>query len=408
MLLIHTKIAGLKIIFLFFFPLTSIITPQIDQYKTFTLSSKKLNILHELFVKSELQKDRSFKKFISEAQEYLNIKPASVMEKSQTPPGGNKHDYMSMAPYWWPDPSKPDGLPYIRKDGERNPEIRKFTDHAAQGRMIGAVETLSLAFAITNDSKYSKKAAQLLRVWFLDNETKMNPNLNFAQYIPGINTGRGIGIIETSSYYKIVDAIGILETSDVWSQEDDQEIRKWFDEYLDWLTTGKYGKDEANEKNNHGTWYDVQVVSISLFLGKHDLAKRVLNEVKDKRIQSQITSDGKQPLELARTKSWGYSIFNLNAFFHLALLGDNIGIDLWNYQSGEGASIRKALDYLLPFAVHLEKWKYKQIEKIDLNSLHSLLLIAKNKYDQKVYSKWIEKISGDYTEDRIENLLYDK
>ncbi len=334
------------------------------------------------------------------------MKPVSVLDKSVTPPSGDKHDYMSMGPYWWPNPDTKDGLPYIRKDGERNPEIYKITDHAYEGKMTNAAHTLSLAYFITKDSKYSIKASQLLRVWFIDDSTKMNPNLNFAQGIPGICTGRGIGIIELSSIYNIIDAVGILETSNDWSPKDHEQTHEWFENYLDWLTTSKYGNDESDWKNNHGSWYDVQVASISLFLGKNDLAKQIVNRAKTKRIGLQIQSDGKQPLELERTKSWSYSVFNLNALFHLAFLGDQARLDLWHYESTNGGSIRKALDYILPFALEMDKWKYKQIQKIDINSIYPLLLLAEIKFDKKIYSSWIKKIFDGDEKKQLTNLLY--
>jgi hypothetical protein len=313
---------------------------------------------------------------------------------------------MSMGPYWWPNPDTKDGLPYIRKDGERNPEIYKITDHVYEGKMTNAVYSLSLAHYITNDPKYSNKAVQLIRVWFLDDSTKMNPNLNYAQGIPGICTGRGIGIIELSSIYNIIDAVKILETSNEWSGKDDEKIRNWLEKYLNWLTISQYGNDEFNWKNNHGSWYDLQTASIALFLGKVELAKEIIERVKTKRIDLQIKPDGKQPLELERTKSWGYSVFNLNALFHLAYLGDNVGVDLWNYETPDGGSIRKALDYILPFTLNMDEWKYEQIQKIDIDSIYPLLILAEKKFNKNIYSDWKKKIFNGKNKGQIFNLLY--
>lgn len=374
--------------------------------KTFSINPNRLAALHKMYLKNKLGDNEAFKNLISRADNYLDMKPVSVMDKSQTPPGGDKHDYMSMAPYWWPNPNTADGLPYIRKDGERNPEIYEISDHSSEGKMTAAVESLSLAYYITKGIKYSKKAVQLLCVWFLDKDTRMNPNLKYAQAIRGICTGRGIGIIETASMYKIVDAIGMLETSKEWTKRDDMEIRKWFDEYLNWLRTNRYGKDESNKKNNHGTWYDVQVVSISLFLGKDDLARKVLNEANTKRIALQIEADGKQPLELERTKSWSYSVFNLTALLHLAYLGDNVRTNLWDYKNPKGGSIRKALSYVLPYSLNMAEWKNKQIQKIDVNSLYPLLLLAEKKYDRKIYSGWTKKIFNKKADSQPANLSY--
>lgn len=338
-----------------------------------------------------LLKDRHAK-ITKSANALLNMRPLSVVDKSFVPPSGDKHDFVSMGPYWWPDPSKKDGLPYIRRDGERNPEYRSITDESYLNKTISAVESLAVAYYLTKDSNYSAKAADLLRVWFINNDTKMNPNMNHAQYIPGINTGRGIGLIETRYLYKITDAVVLLRSSNEWSKNNDQEIVKWFGNYFTWITSHKYGVDESNEENNHGTWYDVQKTAIAIFLGKKELAAKTLEEVKLKRIAAQIETDGKQPLELARTRSWNYSIMNLSAFMHLAVVGERVGIDLWNYKTPSGGSIRKALDYLLPYALDNKRWEYKQISKWENDSLIPLLQLARKKYDNKIYGDWIKKI----------------
>jgi hypothetical protein len=250
------------------------------------------------------------------------------------------------------------------------------------------------------------KARELLNVWFIDEQTKMNPNMNYAQYIPGINTGRGIGIIETHDMYKVLDAIVLLRTSKEWSKKDDGAMSRWFEDYYHWLTTHEYGLDESKEKNNHGSWYDVQVSSLALFLEKKNIARKILEEAKTKRIDIQIEQDGKQPLELARTKSWRYSNYNLMALMHLALLGDHVGVNLWYYQSVNGGSILKALKFLLPFVKDPLKWQYTQIEKMQNDDIFLNLHIATLKYGSKEYSKWTANVSGqDYSVDFLHALI---
>jgi hypothetical protein len=296
-----------------------------------------------------------------DARKALTSGPFSVTSKAATPPSGDKHDYMSQAPYFWPDPNRPNSLPYIRRDGERNPEIEKITDHRVMDQMESAVETLAFAWHATRNEEYAAKAAELLRAFFLDPATRMNPNLQFGQAIPGVNTGRGIGLIETRGLARIVDAIGLLAGSKHWAAADQRGMEDWFARFLQWMLESKNGRDEAAAKNNHGTFYDVQVVSFALFLRKNDLAKSVLETAKTKRIAAQIEPDGRQPLELARTKSWSYSVMNLDGLMTLARLGENVGVDLWSYETSDGRSIRKALEFLEPFASGEKKWQYQQL-----------------------------------------------
>ena len=318
-----------------------------------------------------------------DARKALTSGPFSVTSKATTPPSGDKHDYMSQAPYFWPDPNRPNGLPYIRRDGERNPEIDKITDHRVLDQIESAVETLALAYHSTRNEEYAAKAAALLRVFFLDPATRMNPSLQFAQAIPGLNTGRGIGLIETRGLTRIVDAIGLLAGSKAWTASDQKGMEQWFAKFLQWMLESKNGRDEAAAKNNHGTFYDVQVVSFALFLGKTDLAKSVLETAKTKRIAVQIEPDGRQPLELARTRAWSYSVGNLDGLMRLARLGENVGVDLWNYETRDGRSIRKALEFLQPFASGEKKWSYQQLGEWPPQILLPLIRRAETHYQTK-------------------------
>lgn len=357
----------------------------------------ELNTYKAEFEKNPQLLKNPLKKYLASADELLNASPLTVTDKDFLPPSGDKRDFVSMGPYWWPDPSKPDGLPYIRKDGERNPEYYKYKDQDYFNQLVDAVQILSNSYYITHDMKYAWKAVEFINVWFINEKTKMNPNMNFAQFIPGRNEGRGSGLIETRYIYRITDAVVILRASDAWSKTADQLIGKWFEDYLNWITTHQYGIDESNAKNNHGTWYDVQRASISIFLGKIDDAKAALETTKQKRINSQITPEGKQPLELARTKSWNYSVMNLSALMHLALMGEYVGVDLWNYTGENGGSIKKALDYLLPFAAEEDDWEYQQIGDTKNNELMPIIKMARKIYDKNEYSRWQKKILGPET-----------
>lgn len=328
----------------------------------------------------------------NEAKKALKTEVLSIITKEANPPSGDKHDYMSQAPYFWRNPNTPDGFPYIRKDGERNPEIKRFPDHDLSSTMVQTVEKLATAYYFTEKGEYAARASEILRMWFLDPKTKMNPNLNFAQAIPGLNTGRGIGIIETAEYTRVVDSIGLIGGSKSWKKEDQSGLEAWFAKYLEWLTTSKNGLDEAAAKNNHGMFYDVQVVSFALFIGKTDFAKQQFELVTKKRIEKQIEADGRMPLELERTKSWNYSNFNLDALLRLAEISENVGVDLWSFQEKDGSGIRKAIEFLYPFLNPENKWKYQQIEGFSSEKLLPLMRRSARKYTDEKFMKMMETV----------------
>jgi len=371
--------------------------------RVFLLNAKTLQATKQKLRNGDQKLTPVLAKLERDAQKALTVGPFSVVTKDVTPPSGDKHDYMSQAPYFWPDPKKPDGLPYIRRDGERNPEIEKINNHRVKDQMEAAVETLALAYYFKGDEAYAAKAAQLLRAFFLDPATRMNPNLQFGQGIPGITSGRGIGLIETRGLTRVVDAIGLLAGSKAWTDSDQRGLQDWYSRFLQWMLESKNGRDESAAKNNHGTYYDVQVVSFALFLGKADLARDVLLTARTKRIATQIEPDGRQPLELARTRGWGYSVGNLDGLMLLAQLGENLGVDLWNYQTPDGRSIRKALDFLVPFALG-QKWTYQQLGEWPPEQLFPLIRRAAAHFTDKEFSTVVSKVSSVSPEDRIKLL----
>jgi hypothetical protein len=360
--------------------------------RVFLLDAQQLDAVRRRVRGSDESLSAPMGRLEREAQKALGEGPISIVNKAMTPPSGDKHDYMSQAPYFWADPKSPNGLPYIRRDGERNPEINKITDHRSLDDLENSVETLALAYYFKGDETYATKAVQLLRTFFLDAATRMNPNLEYAQFIPGVNTGRGIGLIETRGLTRVVDAIGLVAGSKALSAADERGLREWFGKFLQWMLHSKNGQEEAAAKNNHGTYYDVQVVSFALFVGRQELAVEVLRAAKQKRIAAQIEPDGRQPLELARTKAWGYSNGNLDGLMQLATLGERVGVDLWNFQTGDGRSIRKALDFLVPIAVGERKWQYQELDGVKPEMLFPLMRRAAKAYRDKPYQASMSKV----------------
>jgi hypothetical protein len=307
------------------------------------------------------------------ADKLLNHPLRSVMDKPFVPPSGDKHDYFSLATYYWPDPRSSNGLPYISRDGKTNPEGRGY-DNTSLGKMCEAVHTLSFAYCLTGKETYAAKAAQQIRAWFLDEPTRMNPHLKYAQVITGIKASSPFGLIDTRPMLKVIDAVSLLQGSTAWRAEDDRRLQAWFRAYLDWLVTSDQGRRAAEYDNNQGTWYDVQTVRYALFVGKDDKAREIVEAAKSRRITKQIEPDGRQPRELSRSKSFTYSVSNLGAMIRLAALGEQLGADLWDYRSPDGRSIRQAVNYLAPYADPAKVWPHKQIDNVDREEMLSPLL----------------------------------
>jgi len=342
-----------------------------------------------------------------DAERALDVKPVSVTEKNLAPPMGDKHDYMSIAPYWWPNPATSNGLPFVRRDGEVNPERDRSSDRRHLENLIQTVKTLALAYVFTEREDYAVHAAGLLRVWFFDPATKMNPHLKYAQAVPGRNTGRGAGIIETHELAELIDFVSLLDDSKAWLARDRQQWQHWNKEYLSWLLESPEGKAEAKAENNHGTWYDVQVAALALFTGRDELAKKVLSEFPTKRTVVQIGPDGRQPAELTRTRAWDYSLFNLKALFDAASIAAKLSIDLWSARGDDQRSIRRALDWLVPFATGERKWTYPQITRFQPEKLAPLLRRAAIVYRDASYEQTILKLNAVRGDERWK-LLYPK
>jgi hypothetical protein len=304
------------------------------------------------------------------------------MDKTQIPPSGDKHDWYSQAGYWWPDPTNPSG-PYIRHDGVQNPEKGDYSDERYLRQTVGNAEKLGLAFYLTGDEKYAEHAALLLRTWFIDPATVMNPNLTYAQFVKGKNDGRSAGIVSARVLPEAIDAVGYLKGSKSWKQSDDDAMRRWFANYYSWLTTSVAGKNESAKKNNHGSWYDVQVASIALYLGKNTEARNLLLD-EQRRIMSQIDEKGNQKFEMARTKSFSYSAMNLHALMILATLAKPLEIDLLHFSETGESRILKAVDALLPYDKE-HPWPYEQIEKDREESLCPALNYAVGRTQDSKY-----------------------
>ncbi|MEO7456534.1 MAG: alginate lyase family protein [Gemmatimonadaceae bacterium] len=317
--------------------------------RTILLRGENLAESKRMIQRGDASLRASLDALLDSANSALKARPLSVMQKGHVPPSGSKHDFMSMAPYWWPDTTKPGGMPFIRRDGEMYPDSRVDHDGIRLQQTIARAEALALAHYFTGDARYSEGAARLLRVFFVDTATRMNPNLEYAQAVLGVNSGRGIGIIDTRSMPQLVDALRLLEGAPGWTSADKAAMTAWCASYLHWMFVSKNGGEERAATNNHGTFYDEQVVALALFVGDTDAVRRTIDGSK-RRIERQIKDDGTQPQELERTRPLHYSVFNLDAFTMLAEMARHINVDLWRFSAESGGSLAKALAYVAPYA----------------------------------------------------------
>ncbi len=307
--------------------------------------------------------DQEIKPFVGELREIADFTmdkgPWSVTFHRGKAISENPHDYYSESPYWWPNPEKPDG-PYIRKDGLRNPE--RFMAHKnGLLKMSQSVAILSMAGYFFDDPEYTDRARYLLKVWFIDDATRMNPHLDYGQAIPNKSTGRGVGIIDTHRLAKLISTFGFLEASGRWPESEKEELKKWFMEYLEWLLTSKNGTDEKKQGNNHSTWWAVQVASYAGFTENSEILEMIWDYARNTLIEQQISPDGRFPLEEKRTRSYDYSLFNLNAFSLLFRIAQIYDVNLWNVNNSNGAGIITTMNYLYPYLTYPSSWPGEQI-----------------------------------------------
>lgn len=293
---------------------------------------------------------------IARADKYLNEKPETVTSFKCERSAGGLHDFYSEGDYWWPDHVNPAG-PYVQKDGMTNPD--NFVAHRkAMIRLSQIVGTLASAYKITGNEKYAEQALIHLKAWFVDKETMMNPSLLYAQAIQGRFTGRGIGIIDSIQLIEVAQAIIVLEKGNKTDKALIDAVKSWFGEYLKWLMSHKYSKDEMNAKNNHGTCWVMQVAAFARLTGNEEIMSFCRDRYKNVLLPGQMAKDGSFPEELKRTKPYGYSLFNLDAMTMVCLILSDSKNDLMNYATPDGRCLKKGIEYLYPYVADKTKWTY--------------------------------------------------
>ena len=299
---------------------------------------------------------------IRDADKQLITPCPSVMDKKRVTPSGDKHDYFSMARYWWPNPKTEDGLPYIRKDGQTNPDTEDL-DHKALDRFGKMLRIYSLAYFFSGKEEYADKGWDLLRTWFINKKTRMNPHMGYSQVRMGHNNNQGShsGLLDGYAFLYVPDAVAILSDASCTRQNDIRLIRQWFSDYLEWMMTSGQGMKENNADNNHGTAYHIQVAVYAAFAGNDSIAGAWRLSFPEQRVFPQVETDGRQPFELVRTRAFGYSCYNLVHYLDMLdicrLAGNNLMED-----PEVAKDIANAIDFLIPFlGKPVSAWPFMQI-----------------------------------------------
>jgi len=302
-----------------------------------------------------LDKERS----IVNGEAALDSMPVTISQFTSVRSAGEKNDFYSEGDYWWPDPEDPDG-PYIRKDGDSNPE--NFVAHRlALMRLSEIAGALGAAYKFTGKEKYAKALLVHLNAWFVNSETQMNPQMRYAQAIMGKVDGRGIGIIDTIHLVEVIMAARAIMSSKAWGSKNREEIIGWFEEYLQWLTSHPFGEKEKYNGNNHSTTFALQVAALALITDSKEVVNELSIFYKSYLLPEQMDDLGRFPKELNRTKPYAYSTFNLDAMTTLVqiltLAGEK---NLYEFELADGRSLIKGVDYFAPFLENKSEWRYQK------------------------------------------------
>ncbi|KAJ3034562.1 hypothetical protein HDV00_004925 [Rhizophlyctis rosea] len=342
------------------YPLDANGQPVPGSIQTFYIDPENMWLNRQLYQSGRKELNPAINRMIRIATEAVEDPTTyTVIAKPSTllPPSNDPHDFYSLARYYWPNPNATNGI-YIRQDGQVNPEIFDLPDSAWLTVVIQDVWSCGLAYFYTGNETFVGTGLKRLRDWFINPDTKMNPNLNYAAWIKGsppiTNSSAvtaGPGLLDLSQLYMLVDGMSLLRVSANFPASDEQAMNAWFTEYLRWLQTSPRGRGESTAINNQGTWYDVQLLTLFLQLGDSWAAASLLQTATIPRLAAQIMPDGSMPLEQARTLSWHYSNFAVDALFVAGYLAMNTNVSLFGYQTSDGRSVQRAVDYLVPYAL---------------------------------------------------------
>jgi len=376
--------------------------------RTFILKEEYLALSKKLWKEGDRLIQRSVKKLLKNADQELKSKPWPVTKKKYPAPSGDFHDFVSYGTYYWPNPDTKDGQPWVMRDGYINPDAGG--DWTKLNRLASQLELLSLAYYFTGNEVYAAHAALFLRTWFIDKETRMNPNVNYGKITPGVVEGgyavAGFGLV----FRRIYDAAGMLESSKSWTKEDKKGFQQWTREFIHWVETSPLAEIERVSTSNHGTFYEMIMTVQSLYIGDTGKARERILFFKNNRMLRHYKPDGSQPVEMKRADNYTYHRLNLMIALDIAQLADHFrDIDLWNYKTPKGAGLRKAVEFLVPYFCDWQKWPYfkKDVFHIPGVERWPILRRAAIGFKDRCFEAAASLIPS-YDDDYIVNLCYPK
>ncbi len=324
-----------------------------------------VSIRQKLKAGTDANINSAYTKLIQNTTPILAAIPEKVTDGDNYP-GGTSHDFWAIGNYSWYNQTT--GR-WERRDGEINPDAQSDKyDTNRLNTTVSRVNMLAFAWFYSEDEKYAEKATELIRVWFLNEDTKMNPHFEYSCAYGDIR--EEVGIIYGAQFVKMLDSIQLLTLSKVWTKEDNDKLKAWFAAYIDWLLTSELGQAEGIMTNNHGGWYTAQVAAGAIYNGNTELLRQMVAKGKQQVIDQVTGPEGttyngiscpKGSLwrELYRTQSFNYSIYGLRALCAVAGCAEVIGEDLWNVQAPDGRGLKSAFEFLYPFLLYPENWRWE-------------------------------------------------
>lgn len=296
-------------------------------------------------------------RILAKAARYLKEAPRTVTADACERSAGGVHDFYSEGDYWWPNPKNPKG-PYVQRDGQTNPA--NFIDHrTSMIRLSDIIGTVTSAYLITGDEKYAAQAVVHLNAWFVDESTRMNPSLLYGQAIKGCHTGRSIGVIDTIHLTEVARGAKLLQHSPSFKADDQLAVKKWFKEYLTWISTHAYGVKERNSSNNHSVCWCMQAAAFADLVGDDVTLASIREEFKTRYIGQMMNLKGGFPHELRRTKPYGYSLFMIDAMAGVAQIASTPEDDLWNFELPDGRGMKLGMEFIVPYIQDKSSWPKK-------------------------------------------------